>query len=110
MPLFRVSARSSPNSTAGAIANVVREQGRADLQVIGAGAINQAMKAIAIARTFVIDSGIDLVCAPSFTEVEIDGSARTALLLAVFDRHTAGELAPEEVTITQPTSAPAPSE
>lgn len=106
MPLFRVSARSNPNSTAGAIANSVRTDGRVRIQVIGAGAVNQAMKAIAIARTFVADAGMDLVCVPSFTDVEIDGSTRTALHLAIFDRHATDQLTSDEATIAQPETAP----
>lgn len=87
MEPFRVSSQSNPNSTAGAIANVVREQGFAELQMIGAGAVNQAIKAVAIARTFLASSGVDLVCIPTFTEVHIDGALRTAIRLAVHDRH-----------------------
>ncbi len=86
MKPFRVSSQSNPNSTAGAIANVVRETGAAELQVIGAGALNQAVKAIAIARSFLTSSDIDLVCVPAFTEVFIDGDLRTAIRLAVHDR------------------------
>lgn len=87
MKPFRVSSQSNPNSTAGAIANVVRETGAAELQVIGAGALNQAIKAVAIARSFLTSSDIDLVCVPTFTEVFIDGDLRTAIRLAVHDRH-----------------------
>lgn len=83
MDILRVSARSSPNAVAGAIAGVMREQGSVCVQVIGAGALNQAVKAIAIARSFVQPDGIDAVCVPEFHEVTIDGVARTALRLIV---------------------------
>ncbi len=84
--LLRVSTRSSPNSVAGAMAGVVRERGSVSVQVVGAGALNQAIKAVAIARSFVEGSDIDLVCVPSFADIEIDGEARTAIRLVVEDR------------------------
>lgn len=84
--MLKVSSRSSPNSVAGALAGVVRQHGAAHIQVIGAGALNQAIKAIAIARGYVAPSGIDLVCIPTFADVEIDGEARTAIRLAVENR------------------------
>ncbi|KKR29349.1 stage V sporulation protein S [candidate division CPR2 bacterium GWD2_39_7] len=71
--VLKVSSKSSPNSVAGAIAGVVRTQGAAEMQVIGAGALNQAVKAIAIARGFLAPGGIDLVCKPSFAELKING-------------------------------------
>lgn len=86
MDILRVSARSSPNAVAGAIAGVLREQGNVCVQVIGAGALNQAIKAVAIARSFVEVDGIDAVCVPEFHEVVIDGVARTALRLVVDSR------------------------
>lgn len=86
MDVVKVSSRSNPNAVAGAIAGVVRERGAAEIQVIGAGAVNQAIKAIAIARGFVVDSGVDLVCFPTFTGIDIDGQARTGILLRVEDR------------------------
>jgi stage V sporulation protein S len=84
--LLKVSSRSSPNSVAGALAGVVRQHGAAHIQVIGAGALNQAIKAIAIARGYVAPSGIDLVCVPTFADVEIDGEGRTAIRLMVENR------------------------
>ncbi len=66
MQTLRVSAKSKPNTVAGAIAGVIREEGQVEVQTVGAAALNQAVKAIAIARGFVIASGIDLVCVPSF--------------------------------------------
>lgn len=83
---LKVSTRSNPNSVAGAMAGVVRSSGSVVVQVVGAGALNQAIKAIAIARGYVAPGGIDLVCIPSFTEVEIDGERRTAIRLRIHDR------------------------
>jgi len=80
---LKVSSRSNPNSVAGALVAVIREQGFAEIQAVGAGALNQAVKAIAIARGFVAPSGGDLICAPAFTDIEINGEARTALKLLV---------------------------
>lgn len=86
MEILKVSAKSNPNSVAGALAGVVREKGDAEIQTIGAGALNQAIKAIAIARGFVAPSGIDLVCIPAFTDISIDGEERTALKLLIQSR------------------------
>lgn len=83
---LKVSARSNPNSVAGAMAGVVRQSGSVCVQVVGAGALNQAIKAMAIARGFVAPAGIDLVCIPSFVEVDIDGERRTAIRLSIEDR------------------------
>ncbi|NLY10668.1 MAG: stage V sporulation protein S [Firmicutes bacterium] len=83
MELFKVSSKSNPNSVAGAIAGSVRESGAVELQAVGAGAINQGIKAIAIARGFLAPSGIDLICIPAFVEMEIDGEERTAMKLIV---------------------------
>ena len=79
MEVLKVSAKSAPNSVAGAIAAVIREKGTAEIQAIGAAAINQAVKAIAIARGFLAPSGINLTCIPSFVDVIIDGNERTAM-------------------------------
>ena len=86
MDVLKVSAKSNPNSVAGALAGVIREKGSAELQAIGAGAINQAVKAVAIARGFVAPSGLDLVCIPAFTEIVIEGEERTAIKLIVEPR------------------------
>jgi stage V sporulation protein S len=86
MEILKVSSKSNPNSVAGALAGVLRENGTAEIQVIGAGALNQAIKAIAIARGFVAPSGIDLVCIPAFTDIIIDGEERTAIRLSVESR------------------------
>lgn len=87
MSVLKVSSNSSPNSVAGAIAGVIREKGAAEIQAIGAGAINQSVKAIAIARGFVSPSGIDLICIPAFTDITIDGEERTAIKLIIEPRH-----------------------
>lgn len=86
MEILKVSSKSSPNSVAGALAGVLREKGHAEIQAIGAGALNQAVKAVAIARGFVAPSGMDLVCIPAFTDIEIDGEERTAIKLIVQPR------------------------
>jgi stage V sporulation protein S len=86
MDVLKVSAKSNPNSVAGALAGVIRESGSAELQAVGAAAINQAIKAIAIARGFVAPTGIDLICVPAFTEIEIEGEERTAIKLLVYPK------------------------
>ncbi|MBO4400921.1 MAG: stage V sporulation protein S [Selenomonadaceae bacterium] len=86
MEILKVSAKSNPNSVAGALAGVIRESGVAEMQAIGAGALNQAIKAVAIARGFVAPHGIDLICIPAFTEIDIDGNERTAIKLIVEPR------------------------
>jgi stage V sporulation protein S len=86
MEVLKVAANSSPNSVAGALAGVIREEGKAELQAIGAGALNQGIKAVAIARGFVAPSGIDLYCVPAFIDIEIDGEERTAIKLIIRHR------------------------
>lgn len=86
MEVLKVSARSNPNSVAGALAGVIRENGTAEIQAIGAGAINQAVKSIAIARGFVAPSGMDLICIPAFTDIQIEGEERTAIKFIVQHR------------------------
>ncbi len=86
MDIIKVSTRSRSTSVAGAIAGVVREHGRAEVQAIGAGAVNQAVKAVAIARGYLALDGIDVICIPAFTEVAIDGQERTAVRLVVEPR------------------------
>ncbi len=79
--VLKVSAKSSPNAVAGALAGCLRERGAAELQCIGAGALNQGVKAVAIARGYVSPNGIDLICIPAFTDLRIDGEERTAMKL-----------------------------
>jgi stage V sporulation protein S len=81
--VLKVSARSSPNAVAGALCAVVRAAGAVEVQVVGAGALNQAIKAIAIARGFLAEPGLDLSCRPSFAEVSIGGQPRTAIRLLI---------------------------
>ena len=86
MEILKISSKSNPNSIAGAIAGLVKESQRAEMQAIGAGALNQAVKAVAIARGFVAPSGVDLVCIPAFAEVEVEGEDRTGIKLIVESR------------------------
>lgn len=86
MSTLKVGSQSDPNKVAGALAGTIREQGKAEMQTIGAGALNQAIKSIAIARGFLAPSGIDLVCYPAFVDVDIDGSERTAIRLFIEPR------------------------
>lgn len=86
MEVLKVSTKSNPNSVAGALAAIIKEKDIAEIQAVGAGAINQAVKAIAIARGFVAPSGKDIVCIPAFTDIEIDGEERTAIKLIVQPR------------------------
>ncbi len=81
--VLKVSGKSRPSSVAGAIAGVVRQAGRVEIQAIGAGATNQAIKAVAIARGYLISSGIDIICIPAFIDVNIDNEERTAIKLSV---------------------------
>jgi stage V sporulation protein S len=87
--LIKVSAQSRSTAVAGAIAGVMREQGYAEVQAIGASAVNQAIKAVAIARGYLEQDDMDLAIVPSFTEVNIEGNERTAVRLAVFKRPAA---------------------
>jgi stage V sporulation protein S len=81
--VLKVSADSKPKAVAGAVAAIVREKGSVEVQAVGAGAVNQAVKAIAISRGFVAPNGIDLVAIPAFTKVEIEGEERTAIRFLV---------------------------
>ncbi len=84
--VLKVSAKSRPSAVAGAIAGVVREVGRAEVQAIGAGATNQAIKAVAIARDYLLETGIDAVCLPAFIDITIDNEDRTAIRLVIEPR------------------------
>ena len=92
METLKVSTKSNPNSVAGAMAGAVRQAGGVEVQVVGAGALNQAIKAVAIARGYVAPAGIDLVCVPTFADIVIDGERRTAIRLSVEDRSRAKDL------------------
>jgi stage V sporulation protein S len=84
--VIKVSAKSRSTAVAGAIAGVIREHHYAEVQAIGAGAVNQAVKALAIARGYLSRDEIDIVFTPYFTEVNIDGQERTAVRFAVEPR------------------------
>jgi stage V sporulation protein S len=86
METLKVAAHTNPNTLAGALAATIQEHNRAEMQSVGAGALNQAIKAIAIARGFVAPHGIDLICIPAFSEITIDGNERTAIKLFVEPR------------------------
>lgn len=83
---LRIASSSNPAAIAGAIANIMREYNQCDMQAIGAGAVNQAVKAIAIARGFVASSGMELVCVPAFLDIDINGEERTAIKFIVQNR------------------------
>lgn len=83
MEILKVSAQSQPKAVAGALAAVLREKVTAEVQAVGAGAVNQAVKAIAITRGFVAPNGIDLVVIPAFSEISIEGEERTAIKFIV---------------------------
>jgi stage V sporulation protein S len=84
--VLKVSAQSNPKSVAGALTAVLRERGTAEVQAVGAGAVNQAVKAIAISRGFIAPNGIDLVAVPAFVEIVIEGEERTAIKFIVEPR------------------------
>ncbi len=83
MEILKVSSKSAPNSVAGAIAGVIREHNSVEIQAVGASAVNQAIKAIAIARGYLAPPGVELICIPAFVNVTIDGEDRTAVKLVV---------------------------
>lgn len=86
MEMLKVSTKSNPSSVAGAIANSLKDKTTIEIQAIGAGALNQAIKAIAIARGFLAPVGKDLYCIPSFSETYINGLERTAIKLLINTR------------------------
>jgi len=86
MDVIKVSGSSRTSAVAGAIAGVFREHKRADVQAIGAGAVNQAIKALVLARGYLKEDGYDVICMPEFADVDIDGKVRTAIKLVVEER------------------------
>ena len=84
--IIKVAASSRTSAVAGAIAGVVRENQRADVQAIGASAVNQAVKAIALAKGYLAEDGYDIVCIPHFVDVDIEGKLRTAIKFSVEPR------------------------
>ncbi len=97
--IIRVSAKSRSTAVAGAIAGIMREEGYAEMKAIGASAVNQSIKALAITRRYLKDDNIDIAAVPSFTEVEIGGTERTAVHMAVYRQ--ADLLAPEQIRSVQ---------
>ena len=87
MEFLKVSSKSSPASVAGAIAGMVKDCVPVNMQCVGAGAVNQAIKAMAIARGFLIPTGFDISCAPVFSDILINGESRTAIRLSVYVHH-----------------------
>ena len=87
MEYLKVSSKSSPASVAGAIAGMVKDGVPVNMQCVGAGAVNQAIKAVAIARGFLIPTGFDISCAPVFSDILINGESRTAIRLSVYVHH-----------------------
>ncbi|MDD3818909.1 MAG: stage V sporulation protein S [Actinomycetota bacterium] len=86
MKLLKVSSKSKPNSVAGAIAGIIRSNTRVQIQTIGAGALNQAIKGIAIARGFIAPTGQELICIPYFKDIEVNGEVKTAIVLTIESR------------------------
>lgn len=87
---LKVSSKSSPASVAGAIAGMVKDRVPVEIQAVGAGAVNQAVKAIAISRGFLSPVGIEVSCAPSFADIVIDGEYRTAIRFSVLPHYQHG--------------------
>lgn len=83
MQTLKVSSKSNPNAVAGALANLIKENKKVEVQAIGAGALNQAIKAVAICRSFVASLGYDLICIPAFVDVVIENEPRTAVKLII---------------------------
>lgn len=86
MEVLKVSANSSPKSVAGAIAAIVRDEKSVEIQTIGAGAVNQAIKSVAIARGYVAPNGIELICIPAFSQLEVEGDVKTSIKFSVEKR------------------------
>lgn len=101
MEYLKVSSKSSPASVAGAIAGMVKDGVPVNIQSVGAGAVNQAIKAVAIARGFLIPTGVDISCAPSFADITIGGENRTAIRIAVYVHRLVPEAPmPEDLEIS----------
>ncbi len=86
MDVIKVSGTSRTSAVAGAIAGVVREHKRAEVQAIGASAVNQAVKALALAKSYLVNDGYNIVFTPEFVDVDIDGKVRTAIKFTVEPR------------------------
>ena len=96
MEVIKVSGTSRTSAVAGAIAGVFREHHRAEVQAIGAGAVNQAVKALILARSYLAEDGLDVAFVPRFTDVEIDGKVRTAIKFIVLACAEAGHVEEED--------------
>jgi len=83
MKLLKVSSKSPPNAVAGAIAGIIRTENKVQIQTIGAGALNQTIKAIAIARGYIAPTGQELVCIPFFKDIDVNGEVKTAIVITV---------------------------
>ena len=83
MDIIKVSATSRTSAVAGAIAGVIREHNKAEVQAIGAGAVNQAVKAMILANGYLKEEGVHIGCIPEFVDVEIDDKVRTAIKLVI---------------------------
>lgn len=83
MDILKISSKSNPNSVAGAIVGILKENTKVELDAVGAGAVNQAVKSIAIARGFMAPSGKNLICIPAFIDVEVEGESRTGMKIIV---------------------------
>ena len=105
MEFLKVSSKSSPASVAGAIAGMVKDNVPVNLQCVGAGAVNQSIKAIAIARVFLIPTGVDISCAPTFSDIEIGGENRTAIKIAVYVHRISAPVASQGVAEKMGTEA-----
>ena len=83
MEKLKVSSKSKSNSVAGAITNIIKSSGEMEIQVVGAGALNQLVKAIIISRGYLVPLGIDIVCIPSFSSVQFDNDLKTAIKMLI---------------------------
>jgi stage V sporulation protein S len=96
MEFLKISSKSSPSSIAGAIAGMIKDGMPVEMQSVGAGAVNQAIKAMAIARGFLAPVGIEIVCIPSFSDIRVEGKHITAIRFVVEPRYLRGTVLPEE--------------
>jgi len=110
MDVIKVKAVSRTAAVAGAIAGVMRDENHAEVQAIGAGAVNQAVKAMVLARNFLEQDGIDVMFVPEFVNVEIDGKVRTAIRLVVDPKPKAADEAAEDTGVPEATEDPEPTE
>jgi stage V sporulation protein S len=84
--LLKVSSKTKPNSVAGAIAGIIRSEQKVQVQTIGAGALNQAIKGVAIARGFIAPTGQEIICIPFFKDIEVNGETKTAIVITIESR------------------------